>query len=61
MNPLRKRTIDILIANGWKKAREGEKHTIFSKPGARRPIPVKRHGFNETTMREILKEAGIKL
>ena len=59
MTPLRE-TIALLKANGWKNVREGKKHTIFSKPGAKRPIPVKRHDFDEDDMRDVLKEAGIR-
>lgn len=59
MTPLRE-TIALLKANGWEKVREGKKHMIFYKPGAKRPIPVKRHDFDEDDMRDILKEAGIK-
>lgn len=59
MTPLRE-TIALLKEHGWKKVREGRNHTIYSKPGAKRPIPIKRHDFDEDDMRDVLKEAGIK-
>lgn len=59
MTPLQK-TLELLKKNGYRKAREGKNHTIYYNPQTGKTIPVKRHGFNEDTMRYILKEAGIK-
>ena len=59
MTPLQK-TLELLKKNGYKKIREGKNHSIYYNPMTKLTIPVKRHGFNEDTMRYILKETGIK-
>ncbi len=58
MTPLQQ-TIKKLKENGFKKVREG-KHAIYYNPETGITIPVKRHDFDETDMKYILKEAGIK-
>lgn len=60
MTPL-KETLELLKKNGYKKMREGKKHTIYYNPSTGKTIPVKRHDFDEDDQRYILREAGIKL
>lgn len=59
MTPLQE-TLELLKQNGYIKAREGKKHTIYYHPEKGITVPVKRHDFDEDDMRYILKEAGIK-
>ncbi len=59
MTPLQE-TLELLKRNGFRKKREGKKHTIFWNPETGQTIPVKRHDFDENDERYILKEAGIK-
>ncbi len=59
MTPLQE-TLELLRKNGYRKIREGKKHSIFYNPETEKTIPVKRHKFDEDDERYILKEAGIK-
>ena len=59
MTPLQE-TLELLKQHGYKKMREGKKHSIFYNPETGITIPVKRHDFDEDDERYILKEAGIK-
>lgn len=58
MNP-RKITIKELEANGFIFKRSGGNHDIYYNPQTKLTIPVKRHDFDESDMRYILKEAKI--
>lgn len=59
MTPLQE-TLKLLKKNGFVMIREGKKHSIYFNKETGVTIPVKRHGFTETTQRYILKEAGIE-
>lgn len=59
MTPLQQ-TLELLKRNGYKKVREGKKHSIFYNPDTGKTVPVKRHDFDEDDRRYVLKEAGIK-
>lgn len=58
MNP-RRETIAALEENGFVLARHGGNHDIYFNPATKTTIPVKRHDFDESDMRYILKEAKI--
>ena len=60
MSP-RKQTIKILNENGYELKRKGANHDIYFSPISRRTIPVKRHDFDESDMRYILQEAGMRI
>lgn len=59
MTPLQE-TLKLLKDDGYILARHGKGHDIYFNPKTGKTLPIKRHGFNETTQRYILKEAGIK-
>lgn len=47
---------------GWTLARVTGSHFIYTRPGARRPIPVPKHGartLRTGTQRSIMREAGL--
>lgn len=58
MNP-RKETITILEGGGFILARHGSNHDIYFNPEKKITIPVKRHDFDESDKRYILKEAKL--
>lgn len=60
MNP-RRETIKALEAAGYTLKRNGANHDIYYNPNAEnKTIPVKRHDFDESDGRYILKQAGLK-
>jgi len=59
MNP-RREAIKRLEEGGYKLKRNGSSHDIYYKVETKITIPVKRHDFNESDLRYILKEAGLK-
>lgn len=59
MNP-RKTCIKLLAENGYIFKRSGANHDIYYNPQTKTTIPVKRHDFDESDMRYILKEAKVK-
>jgi predicted RNA binding protein YcfA (HicA-like mRNA interferase family) len=55
--------IKLLEDNGWTYDRQSGSHRIFTKPGARRPIPVAgklSDDLPKGTLNKILREAGLK-
>jgi predicted RNA binding protein YcfA (HicA-like mRNA interferase family) len=51
-----------LERKGWTLERVTEGHFIYNRPGARRPIPVPKHGartLRTGTQRAIMREAGL--
>ncbi len=57
----RRDIIKKLEAEGWSLKRPGAEHDIYYKPGAKRPVPVKRHReIPDQEAELIFKEAGIK-
>lgn len=56
----RRQTISLLEQNGYRLKRQVGGHDIYYSPETKLTIPVKRHGFDQSTMRYILKEAKIK-
>ncbi|MBR2143003.1 type II toxin-antitoxin system HicA family toxin [Anaerovibrio sp.] len=60
MSP-RKKTVKILQENGYELKRKGANHDIYFNPISKLTIPLKRHDFDESDMRYILKEARIKM
>lgn len=58
MNP-RKETIKALENGTYQLKRRGANHDIYYSPLTKKTIPVKRHDFDESDMRYILKEAGL--
>lgn len=56
----RLQTLALLKENGFVFKRAGGNHDIWFNPDTGQTIPVKRHGFDQNTMRYILKEANIK-
>ena len=58
-----KEVIDLLEANGWHYVRTKGDHRMFTKPGAKRPIPISGQmsdDMPEGLYRSILREAGLK-
>lgn len=59
-----KEVIKLLEANGWTKTRhDGTGHRIYSKPGAKRPIPVSgklSDDVGKGLLAKIKREAGLK-
>lgn len=58
-----KEVILLLEINGWHLSRTKGGHRIFTKPGARRSIPVSGKESNtmaEGTYKRILREAGLE-
>lgn len=58
-----KEVIKLLEANGWTYTRQSGGHRMFTKPGARRPIPVSgklSDDLKKGTLSNILREAGLK-
>lgn len=53
----REATIKRLEKDGWYLSRHGGNHDIYWHDKAKRPIPIKRHDFDEDDARYILKEA----
>ena len=51
-----------LERKGWTLARVTGSHFIYNRPGARRPIPVPKHGsrpLKTGTQKSIMREAGL--
>lgn len=51
-----------LERKGWTLERVTGSHFIYNRPGARRPIPVPKHGartLRSGTQRSIMREAGL--
>ena len=51
-----------LERQGWTLERTTGSHHIYNRPGARRPVPVPRHGartLRTGTQRAIMREAGL--
>ena len=58
-----KEVIKLLEAGGWVQVRQTGSHRQYTKPGARRPIPVAGKLSDEVpkgTLSKILREAGLK-
>lgn len=56
----RRELIKLLEAAGWKLDRSSGPHDIYHKPGASRPIPVKRQReIPDQIAQGILKQAGL--
>ncbi|MGI6654569.1 MAG: type II toxin-antitoxin system HicA family toxin [Christensenellales bacterium] len=57
----RRDLIKLLEGAGWKLDRTGGPHDVYHKPGAPRPIPVKRQReIPDIIAQGILKQAGLK-
>ena len=52
-------TIKILEAHGFEFYRHGGKHDMYINRKTNQKIPIKRHDFDESDQRYILKEANI--
>lgn len=51
-----------LERKGWTLERVTGSHFIYNRPGARRPVPVPKHGartLRKGTQRSIMREAGL--
>lgn len=52
----RNQAIQELEKSGYQLKRHGSNHDIYFNPTARKIIPLKRHGFDESDLRYIRKE-----
>ena len=55
----RKDLIKMLERNGWKKAREGANHTVYTKGKEMEPVP-RHQEIAETLAKAIIKRRGLK-
>ncbi len=57
-----KRMCKILESRGWTLIRKSSSHFIYSRPGARRPVPVPVHGNQDMrprTQKDVMRQAGL--
>ncbi|MDD3212213.1 MAG: type II toxin-antitoxin system HicA family toxin [Eubacteriales bacterium] len=57
---IRRKTIKALEDAGYRLFRNGAKHDVYRNPETGKQITVKRHNFDESTARYLMKEAGLK-